>query len=259
MQVDGDAFIEVSQLRKKFDGVEVLKGIDLHIARGAKVVLIGQSGSGKSTLLRCLNGLETFHSGQIFLDGKEVCYRTNGSSRRRASEAELVELRRRIGMVFQQYNLFPHMDVMDNVTLAPRKLDGVSKDEARSLALSLLERVGLEDKASSYPSRLSGGQQQRVAIARALAVQPDVMLFDEVTSALDPELVGEVLAVMKDLADDGMTMVLVSHEMDFAREVADTVVFLRDGLVEEAGDPESIFERPDSANLRRFIGRFRLA
>jgi len=223
----------------------VLKGIDTHIKKGEVVVVIGPSGSGKSTFLRCLNLLEQPTDGEIIFEGVSITDPKNDVNLQR----------QKMGMVFQQFNLFPHMNVTANVTLGPIKVKKMSKEESGALALKLLERVGLPDKAEAYPKQLSGGQKQRVAIARALAMEPDVMLFDEPTSALDPEMVGEVLDVMKDLASKGMTMVIVSHEMGFAKEVADRILFMDDGIIEEEGTPKEIFENPKSPRTKDFLGK----
>ena len=222
-------------LRKSFGRLEVLSGIDLEVARGEVVCIIGPSGSGKSTLLRCINHLEKINAGRLWVDGELVGYRQRGDKLYELREREICAKRAEIGMVFQQFNLFPHMTALDNVTEAPIRVKGMPKAQAADLAAQLLDRAGLKDKAGAYPKQLSGGQQQRVAIARALAMEPKLMLFDEPTSALDPELVGEVLGVMRDLATSGMTMIVVTHEMGFAREVGDAVVFMDEGVVVEAG------------------------
>jgi polar amino acid transport system ATP-binding protein len=239
------AAIEVRGLRKSFGDLEVLKGIDCRVARGEVVCVIGPSGSGKSTLLRCVNRLEDPTGGQVFVGGVEVT----------DPDADLDAIRRRIGMVFQQFNLFAHLTVTQNLTLPQRRVMRLHRDRADAVARSNLERVGLSDKADAYPSQLSGGQQQRVAIARAIAMQPEVMLFDEPTSALDPELVGDVLAVMRELARDGMTMMVVTHEMSFAREVADRVVFMDDGVIVEEGDPATVIGAPRHERTRSFLAR----
>ena len=236
--------LSVEGLRKSFGNHEVLKGVDLDVGEHQVVCLIGASGSGKSTLLRCVNLLEPIDAGRIYLDGTLV-------SRARNVNA----VRRRIGIVFQSYNLFPHMSVLRNVTLAPRDVLGLSRADADERAVSLLERFGLADKRDEYPDRLSGGQQQRVAIVRALAMQPELMLFDEVTSALDPELVAEVLAVIRELAAGGMTMVLATHEMSFARDIANRVCFLDEGRILEQGPPEQIFTAPQEERTQRFLQR----
>jgi polar amino acid transport system ATP-binding protein len=238
------ALVEVRNLRKRFGPVEVLKGISLDVAEGEIVTIIGRSGSGKSTLLRCINALETIEDGEVRIEGKPV----------RAGMKELRALRQRVGIVFQSYNLFPHLTVERNVTLAPVLAGRIRKGEARALAAEVLGRVGLADKIDAWPERLSGGQQQRVAIARCLAMSPQLMLFDEVTSALDPELVGEVLRVMEQMARQGMTMILVTHEMGFARNVATKIVFMHEGRVWEEGPPDRIFGNPQTAELKSFIG-----
>jgi len=237
--------IEVKKLHKSFGSLEVLKGIDLTIPKQQVVCLIGSSGSGKSTLLRCLNLLEEPTSGEVLIEGKQI----------NAPKANINEIRQTVGMVFQQFNLFPHKTVLENITLGLFKLKKVSKKEANKKAIELLKKVGLEEKAQSYPKSLSGGQQQRVAIARSLAMNPHVMLFDEPTSALDPEMVGEVLQVMKDLAKEGMTMIIVTHEMGFAREVADRVLFLEKGVIIEDGAPKDVFEKPKHERTRAFLNK----
>ena len=235
--------IVVHDLKKSFHHLDVLKGIDLTVNEGEVVCVIGPSGGGKSTFLRCLNRLEEPTGGQIFVDGYEIT----------DPKINLNKVRQNIGMVFQSFNLFAHLTVKKNIMLAPVDLKLMSKDEAEKKAMELLERVGLADKANAYPHQLSGGQQQRVAIARALAMNPDVMLFDEPTSALDPEMVGEVLSVMKELAEGGMTMVVVTHEMGFARDVADRVLLMADGVIAEQGTPEQIFEHPQVKRTRDFL------
>ena len=235
--------IEVQNLKISFGNLHVLKGVSLNIERGEKIVIIGPSGSGKSTFLRCLNRLETPSEGKIFFEGKDLT----------SPKTNLDLCRQKMGMVFQHFNLFPHLTVLQNITLAPVSLKLKSEEEANAEAMKLLERVELSDKANVYPSTLSGGQKQRIAIVRSLAMQPDVMLFDEPTSALDPEMVGEVLEVMKDLARDGMTMAVVTHEMGFAREVADRVLFMNDGYIEEEGTPQQIFQNPKSERLKQFL------
>ena len=237
--------IDVKNLHKSFGNHEVLKGVNEHIEKGEKVVVIGPSGSGKSTFLRCLNLLEEPTGGEIIFEGQNIT----------AKDTDINLVRRRMGMVFQQFNLFPHLTVRENIKLAPVKLKVMTDEEADKRALELLARVGLPDKADSYPAQLSGGQQQRIAIARALAMNPDVMLFDEPTSALDPEMVGEVLEIMKELADDGMTMVVVTHEMGFAREVADRVMFVDEGRVKEQGTPEEFFANPKDERLKEFLSK----
>lgn len=241
--------IEIRNVHKSYGVLEVLKGIDLSIEKGQVVAMIGPSGSGKSTLLQCINGLETITSGQIVVDEINVFDKST----------DLNELRRKLGIVFQSYNAFPHMTVKRNVTLALTKVLRKSREEAEAIARVQLERVGLSAKADVYPSALSGGQQQRLGIARALAMGPDYMLFDEVTSALDPELVGEVLATLRDLSGEGMTMILVTHEMQFARDVADKVAFFDNGVIAEIGPPAEIFGAPKTERLRGFIGRTMLS
>ena len=237
--------IDVKNLEKSFGGHMVLKGINEHISKGEKVAVIGPSGSGKSTFLRCLNLLEQPTGGTITFEGVDITDPKN----------DINKLRARMGMVFQQFNLFPHLSVKENIKLAPVKLKLMTKDEADKKALELLERVGLPDKANAYPKQLSGGQQQRIAIARALAMNPDVMLFDEPTSALDPEMVGEVLEIMKELADDGMTMVVVTHEMGFARSVATRVLFMDQGVIAEQNEPEAFFSNPQNPRLKEFLSK----
>ena len=237
--------INVKNLVKNFDGVEVLKGIDVEINKGDVMCVIGPSGSGKSTFLRCLNMLEEPTGGEIIFDGDDLTDK----------KVDLNRHRQKMGMVFQQFNLFPHMSVLQNMTCAPMMLKGVSREDAEKKALELLDRVGLYDRADSYPNQLSGGQKQRVAIVRALCMEPEVMLFDEPTSALDPEMVGEVLDVMKELAHEGMTMVVVTHEMGFAREVSNRVLFLDDGVIAEEGSPEDIFTAPKSERLQSFLAK----
>ncbi len=237
------AKIDVKSLKKNFGDLEVIKDIDLSVDEGEVVCVIGPSGSGKSTMLRCLNALEEATGGSIIIDGNEITDPTG----------DIDLYRRNVGMVFQQFNLFPHMTVKENVTLAPVSLKIMSTDEAEKVALELLARVGLAEKANAYPTELSGGQQQRVAIARALAMHPDIMLFDEPTSALDPEMVGEVLNVMKQLAKEGMTMVVVTHEMGFAREVADRVIFIDDGYIVEQGTPKEVFDHPQNERTINFL------
>jgi polar amino acid transport system ATP-binding protein len=237
--------IQVKDLHKSFGSNNVLKGIDMDVREGEVVCVIGPSGSGKSTLLRCLNKLEDITSGKVVVDGFDVT----------DPKVDINEVRRHVGMVFQHFNLFPHMSVAENIMLAPVELKKMGKAEARERALELLERVGLREKANARPASLSGGQKQRVAIARALAMAPGIMLFDEATSALDPEMVGEVLQVIKELADSGMTMVLVTHEMGFAREVADRVVFMADGVVCEQGEPEQLFGNPQQARTQDFLSK----
>ncbi len=242
---NGDAFVSIEDVSKSFGELQVLKHISLSVGLHHVVCLIGASGSGKSTLLRCVNVLEQVDEGRIVVDGETV---TNG-------QVDVNALRRKIGIVFQAYNLFPHMTVLQNVTLAPRKSRGFSKSQAEARARELLERIGLSDKANEYPDRLSGGQQQRVAIARALAMEPKLMLLDEITSALDPQLVSEVLELVRELAKSGMTMIIATHEMSFAREVADRVCFLDAGVILEEGPPEQIFSSPAEPRTREFLAR----
>lgn len=237
--------IHVSDLHKSFGDNEVLKGIDFDVEASEVVCVIGPSGSGKSTFLRCLNMLEEITSGEVVIDGRSLTARTT----------DINAVRTEIGMVFQQFNLFPHMSVIDNISLAPSKVRHLGAEVVRERALGLLDKVGLAEKAEAYPAQLSGGQQQRVAIARALAMEPKMLLFDEPTSALDPELVGEVLAVMKQLAVEGMTMVVVTHEMGFASEVGDRVLFMDDGVIVEEGTPEHIFKDPQSERTREFLNK----
>lgn len=239
------ANVIVKGLKKSFGNNEVLKGIDLHVDSGEVVCIIGPSGSGKSTLLRCLNRLEEINGGEVNVNGVNIS----------AKETDINSVRKNIGMVFQHFNLFPHLSVKENITLAPVELDVLSKDEADKKALDLLNQVGLDDKADAYPNSLSGGQKQRVAIARALAMDPDIMLFDEPTSALDPEMVGDVLSVMQQLAKDGMTMVIVTHEMGFAREVADRVIFMDGGYIVEEDVPEKIFSAPAHERTKNFLDK----
>ena len=236
--------IDIKNLHKSFGGHEVLKGIDLHINPQEVVVIIGPSGSGKSTLLRCMNLLEVPTSGSVVVDGMDL-----------TGDADINKAREEIGMVFQRFNLFPHMTVLKNITLAPMKVRNISQEEAEKTARELLERVGLGDKADAYPPQLSGGQQHRVAIARALAMKPKVMLFDEPTSALDPEMVNEVLDVMKSLANEGMTMAVVTHEMGFAREVGDRLLFVDGGTIIEQGDPREVFENPKEERTKLFLSK----
>mgnify|MGYP000361663764 CR=1 FL=1 len=237
--------IHVNNLHKSFGKNDVLKGIDEHIKKGEVVVVIGPSGSGKSTFLRCLNLLEEPTSGKIIFEGNDIT----------DNKVDINKIREKMGMVFQQFNLFQHKTVLENLTIAPIKVKGLSKSEAEKKAMELLDRVGLSNKATAYPSSLSGGQKQRIAIARALAMEPDVMLFDEPTSALDPEMVGEVLSVMKDLAKDGMTMVVVTHEMGFAREVGDRILFMDAGNIVEQGTPEEIFSHPKNSRTIDFLSK----
>ncbi|BBW98012.1 amino acid ABC transporter ATP-binding protein [Geobacillus sp. FSL W8-0032] len=237
--------IDVRQLKKSFGSLQVLKGIDVHIREGEVVVVIGPSGSGKSTFLRCLNLLEDFDEGEIIIDGLNL----------KAKDTNLNKVREEVGMVFQRFNLFPHMTVLNNITLAPMKVRQWPREKAEAKAMELLAKVGLQDKAHAYPDSLSGGQSQRVAIARALAMEPKIMLFDEPTSALDPEMVGEVLSVMKQLANEGMTMVVVTHEMGFAREVGDRVLFMDGGYIVEEGKPKELFDRPQHERTKAFLSK----
>ncbi len=238
--------IDVNELHKSFGELHILKGINEHINKGEKVVIVGPSGSGKSTFLRCLNLLEKPTSGSIYFEGVDITS---------SSEKEVNLLRRKMGMVFQHFNLFPHLTIRKNITLAPVKHKLMTQDEADFRADELLRKVGLSDKADQYPGQLSGGQKQRIAIARSLAMNPDVMLFDEPTSALDPEMVGEVLNLMKELADDGMTMVVVTHEMGFAKEVASRVMFMDNGLIVESSSPEKFFTNPENPRLQEFLSK----
>ncbi|MEA4927004.1 MAG: amino acid ABC transporter ATP-binding protein [Syntrophomonadaceae bacterium] len=237
--------IQVNNLHKSFGKLEVLKGINCRIAPREVVCVIGPSGSGKSTLLRCINQLETANAGQIFIDGEEIT----------SPKTDINKIRQQVGMVFQLFNLFPHKTTLENITLAPLKIKGQTKAEAEAIASELLRKVGLTDKANVFPAQLSGGQKQRVAIARALAMKPKVMLFDEPTSALDPEMVGEVLEVMKDLAHEGMTMMVVTHEMGFAREVGHRVLFMDEGIIMEEGSPAQIFDNPHNARTQSFLSK----
>jgi polar amino acid transport system ATP-binding protein len=236
--------VEIAGLRKSYGANEVLKGIDLSVAPGEVIAIIGKSGSGKSTLLRCINGLENFQAGSLQVEGLSLEVNNPAAMR---------ELRQRVGMIFQSFNLFPHLSAGKNIMLAPTRVKKLDQAAAQSLAKRLLERVGLADKFDAMPDQLSGGQQQRVAIARALAMEPAVLLCDEITSALDPELVGEVLRVVESLARDGMTLMMVTHEMNFARRVADRVIFMHQGLVHEMASPESLFERPQTPELQQFL------
>jgi polar amino acid transport system ATP-binding protein len=252
-----NAMIFARGVRKSFGHIEVLKGVDIEVPKGTVACIIGPSGSGKSTFLRCINHLEEINAGLLLVEGDFVGYRLVGRKLFELPVAEVCKRRADIGMVFQQFNLFPHMTVLENLIEAPTRVRNMPREEARRLALELLERVGLAEKSNSYPATLSGGQQQRVAIARALAMKPKVLLFDEPTSALDPELVGEVLAVMKMLATSGMTMVVVTHEIGFAREVADQLIFMDKGVVVETGDPRAMIANPASARTREFLARVR--
>jgi ABC-type polar amino acid transport system ATPase subunit len=249
--------LQATNVHKRFQKLEVLKGIDLEVHQGEVVALIGASGSGKTTFLRCINLLEDYQEGEIQLDGEPLGYRRLADGRRRRLGERAVSAQRaRIGMVFQQFNLFPHLTAEQNVMLGLTKVQGRSKAEARDVARRWLDRVGLAERRGHYPYQLSGGQQQRVAIARAVAMEPRLILFDEVTSALDPELVAEVLSVMQDLAASGMTMIVVSHELLFVRQVAHRVVFMDGGRIVQQGPPEQVFRNPDSERLRSFLGRF---
>jgi polar amino acid transport system ATP-binding protein len=249
------AMVKAEGVHKRFGRLEVLKGIDLEVQPGEVLVMLGPSGSGKSTLLRCINHLEKINAGRLSVDGELVGYRESGGKLHELRENEVARKRAEIGMVFQHFHLFPHMTALENVALAPIRVAKLSRDKARERARELLARVGLEDKLGTYPVALSGGQQQRVAIARALAMQPKLMLFDEPTSALDPELVGEVLDAMRQLARDGMTMIVVTHEMGFAREVADAVVFMDDGVVVESGRPDQVLSNPQHERTRTFLSK----
>ncbi|WP_328518801.1 amino acid ABC transporter ATP-binding protein [Kribbella sp. NBC_00359] len=249
--------VHAVNVTKSFHHVEVLKGIDLDVDRGQVVCLLGPSGSGKTTFLRCINQLETIDGGRIWVDGDLMGYADRGGRLYRLKNKQIAAQRREIGMVFQRFNLFPHKTALQNIIEAPTQVRGESKKSARERAMKLLDRVGLADRCNAYPAQLSGGQQQRVAIARALAMQPKLMLFDEPTSALDPELVGDVLAVMRELALDGMTMIVVTHEMSFAREVADTVVFMDGGVVVESGPPKDVIGNPQHARTKTFLTRLR--
>lgn len=242
---DNDVLIKVRNLEKKFNGVTALKSVNADIKKGEVVVMIGPSGSGKSTFLRCMNLLEIPTSGTITFNGVDITDKN----------VDINVHRQKMGMVFQHFNLFPHMTILKNMTLAPMKLQKKSEEEANAEAMKLLDRVGLADRAQAYPSQLSGGQKQRIAIVRALCMKPDVMLFDEPTSALDPEMVGEVLEVMKELAEENMTMVVVTHEMGFAREVGDKVLFLEDGIIMEQGTPDEIFNHPKTERLQNFLAK----
>jgi polar amino acid transport system ATP-binding protein len=247
--------VQARGVRKSYAGVEVLKGVDLTVTRGEVTCLIGPSGSGKSTLLRCINHLEKHDAGELRVDGDLVGYEARGHKLYERNDKQICAQRAQIGMVFQRFNLFQNLTVLENITMGQIKVKDVNSDVAKRKARELLARVGLDNKETNYPSQLSGGQQQRVAIARALAMDPKLMLFDEPTSALDPELVGEVLEVMKDLARSGMTMIVVTHEMNFAREVANAVYFLDSGIIEESGDPRSVLVNPSTARLQSFLSK----
>jgi polar amino acid transport system ATP-binding protein len=254
--VEERPMLEISGISKRFGAVQVLRDVSLSVAPGEVVVVIGPSGSGKTTLLRCINLLENYERGTIMVDGEPIGYRLNGTERVRMSERDIAAARAKIGMVFQSFNLFPHMTVLQNIVAAPVPVKGVARAQAEARAGELLAMVGLSDRASEYPVRLSGGQQQRVAIARALAMDPKIMLFDEVTSALDPELVGEVLAAMQQLAQGGMTMIVVTHEMSFARDIADRIVFIDEGAIVEEGKPDEILFTPRTDRVRAFLKRY---
>jgi polar amino acid transport system ATP-binding protein len=247
-----ETMVKLEGICKRFGDLEVLKGVDLEVGKGEVVCILGPSGSGKSTFLRCVNLLEPPEEGEIFIEGHDICKGPGSGTGEESWELDFV--RQRVGIVFQQFNLFPHKTALQNVTLAQERVLGRSKQEARSKATELLERVGLGDKLNQYPETLSGGQQQRVAIARALAMDPHVMLFDEVTSALDPELVKEVLDTMRELAEEGMTMIVVTHEIGFAREVADRVVFMDGGVIVEEGPPAEVLENPQQERTKQFLG-----
>ncbi len=247
-----EPILRLQGIYKRFGQLEVLKGVDLDVHKGEAVCILGPSGSGKSTLLRCVNLLEPPEEGEILLEGRDICKGPGSGEGESGWNVDFV--RQRVGMVFQQFNLFPHKTALENVTLAPERVLGKPKAEAREKATALLERVGLGDRMQQYPERLSGGQQQRVAIARALAMEPHVMLFDEVTSALDPELVKEVLDTMRELAGEGMTMLVVTHEMDFAKEVGDQVVFMDGGVIVEQGNPRKVLESPQEERTKQFLG-----
>ena len=240
-----EALLQVRGLKKHFGHLEVLRGIDIDIHKGEVVAVIGPSGSGKSTFIRCLNRLEEPTAGEVIFEGQQI----------NTKSANIDKIRQKIGMVFQNFNLFSNMTIMQNITAAPINVKKIPKDQAEERALKLLDRVGLKDKAAEYPVRLSGGQRQRVAIARALAMDPDILLFDEPTSALDPEMVGEVLNVMKELAEDGMTMVVVTHEMGFAREVSDRVIFIDQGVIQEENEPKEFFANPKKPRLKDFLNK----
>jgi polar amino acid transport system ATP-binding protein len=250
-----EPMVKAEGVHKRFGRNEVLKGISLQVMPGEVLCLLGPSGSGKSTFLRCINHLEKINSGLLSVDGELVGYRPVGDKLHELRESEVARKRAEIGMVFQHFNLFPHMTALENATCAPIRVKRIPREQARERASKLLDRVGLADKLDAYPAQLSGGQQQRVAIARALAMEPKLMLFDEPTSALDPELVGDVLHAMQELARDGMTMVVVTHEMGFAREVADTVVFMDEGVVVESGRPSEVLENPAHERTRAFLSK----
>ncbi|MDF2617481.1 MAG: transporter related protein [Xanthobacteraceae bacterium] len=248
--------IDVRGVWKRFGTVDVLKGIDLAIRKSEVTCIIGPSGSGKSTLLRCIAFLEEYSEGEIYIEGELLGFALEGGRRRRVSDAEVARVRRNIGFVFQQFNLWPHMTALENVAMPLKLARGIPREDATKRARAMLDKVGLTNRAEAYPSQLSGGQQQRVGIARALAMEPHIMLFDEPTSALDPELVGEVLQVMRDLASEGMTMAVVTHEMGFAAQVADTVVFIDHGVIAASGSPEQVFRREENPRLRQFLQNY---
>ena len=248
--------VVIQDLVKRFGSLEILRGISLEVDKGEVVVIIGPSGSGKTTLLRCINFLEEYQGGRIYLDGQLMGYQNDNGKLVKLPEDTIAKMRADAGMVFQSFNLFPHMTALDNVMLGLTKVRKLAKNEAKDRAVTWLTRVGLGDKLNSYPAQLSGGQQQRVGIARAVAMEPKLMLFDEVTSALDPELVSEVLSVMEDLAHTGMTMLVVTHEMRFAKEVGHRIIFMDEGLIVEEGTPQQIFEQPQTERLRTFLGHF---
>ena len=252
---NGEVIIDINDLSKAFGDLKVLTNISTQIRKGDVVCVIGPSGSGKSTFLRSLNLLEEPTGGEIIFNGVDITKKKYKDASGKTVKLDIDKLRQKMGMVFQHFNLFPHKTILENMTLAPMKVRGVSKEEAEKKALELLDRVGLKDRADAYPIQLSGGQKQRVAIVRALAMEPEVMLFDEPTSALDPEMVGEVLDVMKELAEEGMTMVVVTHEMGFAREVGNRVLFMADGQLIEQGTPEDIFENPTNPRLKEFLSK----
>jgi polar amino acid transport system ATP-binding protein len=250
-----DVMVQAEGVRKRYGRVEVLQGIDLEVRKGAVMCIIGPSGSGKSTFLRCINHLEKVDGGRLTVDGQMVGYRESGGRLYELRDREVCQRRAEVGMVFQHFNLFPHMTVLDNVTIGPVRVKGEAKTSATRRAGELLDQVGLAEKSGAYPRQLSGGQQQRVAIARALAMQPKLMLFDEPTSALDPELVGDVLDVMRSLADKGMTMIVVTHEMGFAREVGDSLVFMDQGVIVESGPPREVLSNPVQERTQAFLSR----
>ena len=247
-----EPMLRLQGIHKSFGALEVLRGLDLDVAKGEVICVLGPSGSGKSTLLRCVNLLEPPEQGEIFLEGQDICKGPDSGTGEQSWKLDFV--RQRVGMVFQHFNLFPHKTALENVTMAPERVLGQAKGEAQAKGTALLERVGLSDKLGQYPERLSGGQQQRVAIARALAMEPHVMLFDEVTSALDPELVKEVLDVLRELASEGMTMLVVTHELGFAREVGDRIVFMDGGVIVEQGKPADVLDSPQQERTKRFLG-----